>query len=182
METRNVSKYWPKVYNIETPLISVTAIAPRIHRFSSDHRSEPRSRQASTWMGDRLGIPGAVIFFFLSQYHIYIIYKYIMSIMYQWVKRLCNNRYLHLRKTPTDLSMIDLQTSNLWSHVSFSYPWRKTVDAWGLMNTREHRDNTRWWIYIHDGSETSDCTRCHSHSHLAILFKNITKNGRADIN
>lgn len=39
-----------------------TATAPRIDRFSSDHRSQARLRVASTWMGDRLGTPRAVAF------------------------------------------------------------------------------------------------------------------------
>ena len=43
-------------------ILSATAIAPRKYRFSSDHRSQARSRPVSTWMGDRLGTPGAVVF------------------------------------------------------------------------------------------------------------------------
>ena len=42
-----------------------TAIPRWKYRFSSDHRSQATSGQVSTWMGDRLGIPGAVDFFFL---------------------------------------------------------------------------------------------------------------------
>ena len=37
-----------------------TAISRWIYRFSSDHRSQAASSPVSTWMGDRLGIPGAV--------------------------------------------------------------------------------------------------------------------------
>ena len=39
-----------------------TTIPPWIYRFSSDHRSQARSGQVSTWMGDRLGTPGVVGF------------------------------------------------------------------------------------------------------------------------
>ena len=48
--------------NVPTP--SATAIALRKYRFSSDHRSQAQSRPVSTWMGDRLGTPGAVAFLF----------------------------------------------------------------------------------------------------------------------
>ena len=40
-----------------------TAISRWKYRFSSDHRSQAASSPVSTWMGDRLGIPGAVDFF-----------------------------------------------------------------------------------------------------------------------
>lgn len=53
---------WYEKGRIGLPL-SATAIAPRIHRFSSDHRSKARLRTASTWMGDRLGTPCVVAFF-----------------------------------------------------------------------------------------------------------------------
>ena len=41
-----------------------TAIPRGKYRFSSDHRSQATSGEVSTWMGDRLGIPRAVDFFF----------------------------------------------------------------------------------------------------------------------
>ena len=43
-----------------------TAIPRWKYRFSSDHRSQATSGEVSTWMGDRLGIPRAVDFFFFS--------------------------------------------------------------------------------------------------------------------
>ena len=41
---------------------SPTTIPHWIYRFSSDHRSQAVSGPVSTWMGDRLGIPGVVGF------------------------------------------------------------------------------------------------------------------------
>ena len=41
-----------------------TAIPRWKYRFSSDHRSQATSGSVSTWMGDRLGIPSAVDYFF----------------------------------------------------------------------------------------------------------------------
>ena len=43
-------------------ILSPTTIPPGIHRFSSDHQSGG----VSTWMGDSLGIPHVVGFFFSS--------------------------------------------------------------------------------------------------------------------
>ena len=43
---------------------SPTTIPHWIYRFSSDHRSQAVSGPVSTWMGDRLGIPGVVGFCF----------------------------------------------------------------------------------------------------------------------
>ena len=45
---------------------SPTTIPRWIYRFSSDHRSQAASGPVSTWMGDRLGIPGVVGFCFFS--------------------------------------------------------------------------------------------------------------------
>ena len=42
-----------------------TAIPHWKHQFSSDHWSQAMSGSVSTWMGDRLGIPGAVDIIFL---------------------------------------------------------------------------------------------------------------------
>ena len=50
-------------------LSSATAIPRWKHRFSSEHRSQATSGPVSTWMGDRLGIPGAVDFFSLPSAH-----------------------------------------------------------------------------------------------------------------
>ena len=43
--------------------VSSTTIPLGKYRFSSDHRSQARSGEVSTWMGDRLGIPRVVDFF-----------------------------------------------------------------------------------------------------------------------
>lgn len=57
-------------YDRSNQVILSTSIPARKHRFSSDHRSQARQGQVSTWMGDRLGIPGDVglslFFFFFS--------------------------------------------------------------------------------------------------------------------
>ena len=45
--------------------ISATAIPRWIYQFSFDHWSQATSGPVSTWMGDRLGTPGAVGFFLL---------------------------------------------------------------------------------------------------------------------
>ena len=57
---------WNSLFN---PVLSSTVISRWKHRFSSDHRSWATSSPVSTWMGDRLGIPGAVGFSLLR--HIY---------------------------------------------------------------------------------------------------------------
>ena len=62
-ELKNIRRVYAKSRFVRL-FLTATAIAPRMRRFSSDHRSEARSRPVSTWMGDRLGIPGAVAFFF----------------------------------------------------------------------------------------------------------------------
>ena len=41
----------------------LTATSRWKYRFSSEHRSQTTSSPVSTWMGDRLGIPGAVSFY-----------------------------------------------------------------------------------------------------------------------
>ena len=46
--------------------LSSATIPSGKNRFSSDHRSQARLGQVSTWMGDRLGIPGVADFLFPS--------------------------------------------------------------------------------------------------------------------
>ena len=50
---------------VQNHYLSPTTIPRWIYRFSSDHRSQAASGPVSTWMGDRLGIPGVVGFLLL---------------------------------------------------------------------------------------------------------------------
>jgi hypothetical protein len=47
--------------------ITGRAISPRQYRFPSAHRSQAGSSLVSTTVGDHVGIPGALLFFFFVQ-------------------------------------------------------------------------------------------------------------------
>ena len=55
--------FWVK--NDQFPISYVYDHTTRKNRFSSDHRSQVRIGEVSTWMGDRLGILRVVDFPFL---------------------------------------------------------------------------------------------------------------------
>ena len=60
----------------QKPFPSPTTIPRWIYRFSSDHRSQAASGPVSTWMGDRLGIPGVVGFCFCTHESVCYFYLY----------------------------------------------------------------------------------------------------------